>query len=103
MLRLMLLGSIFLIVVSCSGFYSPHENFKEIIGHNVGRSADDPRTLVVRYPELYADNKILSNGNTENRYQWIRSCSYFLEIDKETNVIVSWRFEGSEDDCIIIP
>lgn len=49
------------------------------------------------------DSKVLPNGNIENGYLFRGTCRYFFEYAPDTKVIVGWRFEGSEQDCIINP
>lgn len=100
-IRLLLLIAT-LTACSCSAV-TPHENFKNFLKHNVGKRASDPSSDVARYPELLVGKRVLENGNTENKYQWVRGCFYFYEIEKNTEVIVGWRFEGSEKDCQIVP
>ena len=63
---------------------------------------NDSKTLWVR-PQYLVDIQLLENSNTENKYRFRGSCVYFFEIEKNTNIIVGWRFEGSEKDCSIAP
>lgn len=81
----------------------PHTNFRQIMGSAVGHSIDDPPTQTKAYPQRLVATKILDNGNEERRFLFRRSCSYMLEIDKFTRIIVRWRFEGTEEDCFILP
>ena len=95
-------------MLSCIPFISRHENYKDIMQRDVGRSIDDPNTLVyivANYePHLLMESKILENGNVENKYRYrIRTCRTFFEYNPETRIIVSWRFEGEENDCYITP
>ena len=93
--------------VSCSS--TPHENFKNFMQNDIGKSADDPNVLIVRYSEDIVNNKILPNGNTEVEFlirvspPYKESCTAFFEIDKTTNIIINWRYEGSEEGCVIMP
>jgi hypothetical protein len=82
---------------------SPHENFKSILGADVGKSADDPTSSVARYPQLLIGRRILSNGAIENEYRWRGACHYFFEINPKTNIIVRWRYQGNDGDCAIVP
>jgi len=87
---------------ACSAV-TPHENFKNFLRNNLGKSVDDPSSDVARYPQLLVGSQVLPNGNIENQYRWRGACRYFLEIDQQTRKIVGWRFEGSERDCEIVP
>lgn len=81
----------------------PHENFKNILGKDVGKRADDPLNTIALSADWFAGETILENGNTEKKYKYKGSCVYFYEIDRKTNIIVGWRFEGSKADCAIAP
>ena len=81
----------------------PHDNFKNFHARNVGKRADHPHTYIVLYADRFVGEKVLDNGNIEKKYQHKRSCVSFYEIDKKTNIIVGWRFEGSKTDCTILP
>ena len=92
---------------SCSS--TPHENFKNFMQNDIGKSADDPNVLIVRYSEDIVNNKTLPNGNTEVEFliraspPYKEGCTAFFEIDKTTNIIINWRYEGSEEGCVIMP
>ncbi len=90
-----------LLVLTLSSCISPHENFKDHMQVNVGRSIDNTRSWV--RPDRYLGNTVLENGNIENEYKYIRTCRYFFEYDPETRIIVNWRFEGEESDCVVNP
>jgi hypothetical protein len=45
----------------------------------------------------------LSNGNIEEQFAWSRQCRVYFEIDKASQVLVRWRFEGSEQECSLRP
>lgn len=99
------MGAIALMLLSlpsCSSV-TPHENFKEFLKANVGKSVDDPSSDVSRYPQLLIGRRVLQDGNIENGYRWRGVCRYFLEYDPKTRIIVGWRFEGNEQDCEIVP
>lgn len=88
---------------------SPHENFKAAlygrspwsprIGQNIDRT---PRGIFPVSEDLMEIHQ-LPNGNVEMKYRWWRSCRYFYEVEPKTRKIVGARFEGSEDDCRLIP
>ncbi len=91
-------GSLVLLLSSC---ISPHENFKDHMQVNVGRSIDDTRSW--KRPDRLLGRKVLENGNIENEYEYTRTCRYFFEYDPETRIVVNWRFEGKESDCVVNP
>jgi hypothetical protein len=95
--------SVVIVCISSCSTVSPHENFKAFLQSNIGKAADDPNSDTARYPQLLVQSVELPNGNIENEYQWVKSCKYFYEISKETNVIVGSRYEGSTEDCAITP
>jgi hypothetical protein len=99
--RLILNGLLLACLSACSSL-TPHENFRSHMSHNIGKDIDDPLTEGVN-PHVFVGSKILPNGNIENEYRLYGSCRYFFEVDARTRKIVSWRFEGSEHDCIINP
>jgi len=98
-------GSLLLVLSSCANLFGPdpHENFKESIGFYVGYSIDKPRLPGVTRREIFLSSRMLPNGNIENKYKYVWSCRYFFEYDPETRMIVGWRFEGSEEDCVVNP
>lgn len=82
----------------------PHDNFRGHLTAVLGTRVDDPAAggYWVRSKYFQGSQK-LPNGNIENKYRYTRTCRYFFEYDPETMEIVSWRFEGEKDDCIIGP
>ena len=82
-----------------------HKNFKNIMSGQVGRSADDPDIERNRYRNLRIGSRTLPNGNTEEEFKSGRGlrCRVFFEIDNKAGKIVGWRYEGSREDCAIVP
>lgn len=107
-MRFILLAFVFtMLVASCAiGSGWPHENFKEIYGGKVGENADDPNLLAGGYPKKKVGSTYLPNGNIEVHYvmdnPW-GQCDIFYEVNSETRVIVSWRYQGSHEACSIPP
>lgn len=87
---------------SCSAV-TPHENFKNHMEFHVGKNVDSPSSYVARYPQWAGGKTKLENGNEEFEFLQGKHCRVFFEVDKNTNVITGWRFEGSEKDCQIVP
>ena len=91
------------IASACHSFTTPHENFKKHMQFNVGRRVDDPASSLARYPEWVVDEKKLTNGNSEIEYYRGKHCAVYFEVDNKTEVIIGWRFVGSEKSCVIVP
>ena len=95
------------ILVSCV-IPTPHENFKSNMQHEIGKKANDPNTRIVLSSQLVTGKNILLNGNVEVEFVIFSpgdrgDCVVYFEIDKETNIIINWRYEGSEESCVIMP
>lgn len=80
-----------------------YENFKNTMQRQVGKSADDPYISMNRYPERRGTARVLSSGNIEQQYRFGPGCQVYFEIDKATRKIIGWRYEGSEQNCAIVP
>ncbi len=89
-------------LAGCS-LVTPHENFRLIHDHVVGKSIDLPPRAIKAYPEDLISTTVLPSGNIENQYQFRGTCRYFYEVNPKTRIIMGWRFEGSERDCEIVP
>ena len=100
---MILIGGLLVATIQSCSTVTPHENFKNIFNNDIGKRADDPSSIVARYPEWFAGSQVLPNGNTENKYQWKDDCVYFYEIEKNSRIIVGWHFEGTESACEIVP
>jgi sarcosine oxidase delta subunit len=94
--------AITVLTVACTSI-TPHENFKVHMAMDVGRRIDEPRSEIHADPDRLVASRELTNGNIENEYRWYRDCRYFFEYERQTLRIVSWRYQGSEDDCKINP
>jgi hypothetical protein len=81
-----------------------HENFKKVMDRQIGKNADDPGAYLVYYKERRIGTTLLPNGDTEEQYRAGREpCRVYFRIDKATRKIINWRYEGSEQDCVIVP
>ena len=80
-----------------------HENFKNMMQSNVGKSMDDPYVYRNRYRSLLMGTRELPNGNIEEKFNRHPRCPVFFEIDKKARTIVGWRYEGTDHDCVIVP
>ena len=90
----------FLIFPGCA--IDPHDNFVRGMQSQVGKKVGETD------PGFLSENRLievreLENGNLEYQYAHYRECRYFFEVDPESDTILSFRFEGEEDDCIIVP
>lgn len=81
-----------------------HQNFKSAMEAQVGRDLNDPHLLRNRSPN-YVSTRALPNGNIEDEFKIGRrlNCRIFIEADKTVGKTVGWRYEGSEQDCVIVP
>jgi hypothetical protein len=89
-------------VQSCTST-TPHENFKNIMKQDIGKKADDPTSDIYHYSKYVLNRRVLSNGNVEVKFHLMGNCYYFYEVEKKTNIIIGWRFEGSKKYCAIAP
>ena len=82
-----------------------HDNFKTIMGGQVGRNSDDSDIERNRYPNLRVATSTLANGDLEEEFKSGRGlvCRVFFQIDPRAKRVVAWRYTGSEDDCAIVP
>jgi hypothetical protein len=101
-LRALLLAVLCTSLMACASGRA-HDNFKNRMQRQVGRSADDPNTSINRYPENRGPSKTLSNGNIEQQYHFRPGCEVYFEIDKAMRKIVGWRHEGAQEDCVLVP
>lgn len=92
------------LLAACS-FLDAHQNFKDIMQLDVGRSIDDPYNTRNRYRDRRVASRALPNGNTEEEFKAGigLKCRVFFEIDNKAAKIVGWRYEGSKEDCAIVP
>lgn len=100
---LLLLTGFMILIGGCITTTTPHENFKSFMNYNVGKKADDPQTSITRYSNRVLGTTILANGNAEVQYRVAKDCMVYFEVASKSNVIVNWRFEGSEQTCRINP
>ena len=80
-----------------------HQNFKNHFQWDVGRSAEDPQVSFNYYREDRGPATVLPNGNSEQQYHFGTGCEVFFEIGKESKKIVGWRYEGTEETCVLVP
>ena len=95
--------NVFVISVQ-SGCYlvgsSHHESFIKHYQWYVGKTIQSFRSSAGR-PESV---KQLTNGNIEEEYAVRKGkCRFYYEYDPVTGIVVSWRFEGGEKECIQNP
>jgi hypothetical protein len=93
-----------LCIASCaSPTEAAFENFKHRMQLDVGHSANDRYSYRSQYPERRVGTSELPNGNVEEQFRQGRGgkCSVFFEINKATQDIVAWRYEGTKEDCRI--
>lgn len=81
--------------------FTAHENFKNHMQWNVGKSADDADVTFNRYPERRGTLRSLPNGNREQEWVYRNLCRAYFEIDATSRKIIDWRFEGNPDVCTV--
>jgi hypothetical protein len=98
-----------MVFCSCIGACStvtPHENFKNIMQANVGRSSTDYYYTGNRLRDYtYVGSIQLANGNIEEGFKTGAGyrCRVYFEIDRQTRHVSAWRYEGTPRDCSIVP
>ena len=102
-ITVVLVGALAALMIQSCIYPDPHENFKAFRKYNIGKRTDDPTSEISRYPTRIVDSLTLPNGNREIKFRGRRDCRYFYEVDKVTNIIIGWRFEGKKKNCIINP
>lgn len=72
---------------------------------DIGRSSTEPYAYRNRVRSLFVSSRELPNGNVEEQFRGGRgpTCRVFFEINEREKRIVSWRYEGTEFDCGIVP
>ena len=98
-----------MLLMSCAiGASWPHENFLSTYRYYVGKSVDDPTISIA--PQNTVGRRTLPNGNIEIEYLHVKNaygryghCRVFFEVNPDTEIIVDWRYEGSEKACVIPP
>lgn len=82
-----------------------HENFKQVMNRQVGKSAGDPDAYPVLYRLRQVNEKTLPNGNRQLQYAAGRrgECKLYYEVQPGSLTIVRWAYEGSERECVIPP
>jgi len=80
--------------------HSPHQTFLIFYGGYVGKPV---RELSYGWPQPISV-KQLPNGSIEREY-WLRkgACRFFYEYDPNTEIIIRWRYEGGEENCVKPP
>jgi len=109
-LRRLVAASSTISVLACTGCFLPsyasgHENFKRTMQSEVGRNASDRYAFRNHYRNFLVEAHKLQNGNSEEQFRAGvgPSCRVFFEINDASQQIVGWRYEGSQDDCVIPP
>jgi hypothetical protein len=89
-------------LLGCASLDS-HENFKAHMQAHVGKSISDQYGYPNRYPNRVAGRHNLPNGNFEVEYLsgGSKDCRVFFQVDKESQKIISWRYEGTREACRI--
>lgn len=100
-----LLALVLLISLTACASGRAHQNFKNIMQLEVGKPVNHPYLTRNEYPGRRVASRVLPNGNIEEEFKagiGLR-CRVFFEIDNQAKKIVGWRYEGTEQDCAIVP
>ena len=100
--RIITVTTLCTLLLACAGGRA-HDNFKGRMERHVGRSIEDPNNSMNRYPENRGTSTNLPNGNIEQQYHFSPSCKVYFEIDKASQKIIGWRYDGNETDCTLEP
>lgn len=111
MRKLALLASIALFSVSMAGCACgpDHEAFVAQENSTIGRPIYSGWLKAKPGDQGFLGRKLLPNGNVE--IGWIHGwgsryrkgeCRVYYEYNPATNIVISWRFEGSETDCVSV-
>lgn len=100
--RIIMATALCTLLLACAGGQA-HDNFKSRMERHVGRSIEDTNNSMNRYPENRGTSTNLPNGNIEQQYHFSPSCEVYFEIDKASQKIIGWRYEGNEIDCALVP
>lgn len=92
-----------LLLAGCASTSAEHENFRQVMDRQVGKSIDDADAYAVFYRLRELNTKSLANGNLLQQYAAGRKerCKLNFEIEPRTRRIVRWSSEGSEGDCLL--
>ena len=88
----------------CTGcVYTPemlHENFNSHMKSNVGKVFTGNNLNWMR-ADRFVKSEVLADGVIEREYIFHRSCKYYFSIHPTSNVVLSWRYVGTSEDCSI--
>jgi hypothetical protein len=103
--KTLLASAAFVLILCACAVLDAHENFKEIMQGEVGKSVDNPYLTRNQYRNRLVNTRQLANGNVEEEYKTGRGlrCRTFFELDQKSGKVASWRYEGTKDDCAIVP
>jgi hypothetical protein len=97
-----IVGSAVQLLVACAAL-DAHENFKRAMQRQVGRSTDDGDIFWNRYPQDRGAINDLNDGRLQYELRFAPTCTVYFIVDKVTNKIVDWRYEGPKRTCKIVP
>jgi hypothetical protein len=72
---------------------------------DVGQRIDDPYAYRNRYSGRRVATTTLADGTVEEEFRsgYGGECRVFFRLDNVSQKIVSWRYEGTEYQCMIRP
>ena len=92
-----------LLVAGCASTSPQHENFKQVMQRQVGKSAEDTDFYPALYRLKQTNSQRLPSGNTREEYAAGRGgkCKLSFETTSGERRVVGWSFAGDSDDCVI--
>jgi len=84
-----------------------HSAFVAQQGSTVGRPLSSGWLSAKPGDQGFLGRKLLTNGNMEIGGLWhmrnqLNECRVYYEYNSNTNIVLRWRFEGSETDCVSV-
>ena len=98
-----LLLAVTILGAGCASTSPEHENFRQVMQRQVGKSADDADFYPTLYRLKQTNAQRLPSGNTREEYAAGRGgkCKLSFETTSGDRRVVGWSFDGDRSDCVI--
>ena len=92
----------FIFLAACAA-NPQHENFRQVMQKQVGKSAEDTDFYPTLYRLKQTNSQRLPNGNVREEYAAGRNgkCKLYFETTAAARRVVGWSYDGDSDDCVI--
>src|SRR5271154_6503864 len=94
-----LIAATFVSVAACAPVH-PGEAFNKQLQAEIGKSVRDPSAMRNQYQSRMVKRRTLANGNLEEEYFPGDRCTFYFEIDPNSERIVGARIDRFEKFCI---